>query len=210
MVIVSSGWYIWLLAAVVDGKLHSDKSVCFALRHVSKYVFLSFRREFQPLCSVNSKKLPTPQPAYNAPSTLAAMLLHISDRHYLNKNTRGVCSYSLCASVVVEVKNTRFSSCIHTTFRTAAGLDAMMTRVKSLPLMGTKPRSSSPVFHNFFVLWAPFSWMCLSAPPPNSYTLLLTPLSRILPKKRKGPQLVKKFTACFGTQRFITAFTRAR
>lgn len=129
----------------------------------SKYVFLSFRTEFQPLCSVNSKKLPTPQPAYNAPSTLAAMLL--------NTNTRGVCSYSPCASVVVEVKDTRFSSCIHRTFRTAAGLDAMMTRVKSLPLMGTKPRSSSPVlFHNFLSCGS-LSAGCVSFPPtPTIHT----------------------------------------
>jgi hypothetical protein len=37
----------------------------------------------------------------------------------------------------------------------------------------------------------------------------LTPWSRVLPEKPTGPQLLKKFTACYGTPRFITAFTRA-
>ena len=34
--------------------------------------------------------------------------------------------------------------------------------------------------------------------------------SRVLPEKPKGPQLLKKFPAFYGTRRFITAFTRAR
>jgi hypothetical protein len=40
-------------------------------------------------------------------------------------------------------------------------------------------------------------------------TYLLTPWSRVLPEKLTGPQLVKKFSALFGTRRFITAFTTA-
>ena len=36
---------------------------------------------------------------------------------------------------------------------------------------------------------------------------LLTPWSRVLPGKLTGPQLLKKFPACYGNQRFITAFT---
>ena len=37
----------------------------------------------------------------------------------------------------------------------------------------------------------------------------LTPQSRVLPEKRTGPQVVKKFPAFYGTRRFITAFTTA-
>jgi hypothetical protein len=39
---------------------------------------------------------------------------------------------------------------------------------------------------------------------------LLTPWSRVLPEKLKRPELLKKFSAFYGTRRFITAFTRAR
>jgi hypothetical protein len=39
---------------------------------------------------------------------------------------------------------------------------------------------------------------------------LLTPWSRVLLEKLTGSQLVKKFTAFYGTRRFITAFTSAR
>ena len=39
---------------------------------------------------------------------------------------------------------------------------------------------------------------------------LHTPGSRALLEKLTGFQLVKKFTAFYGTRRFITAFTRAR
>jgi N-acetyl-gamma-glutamylphosphate reductase len=39
---------------------------------------------------------------------------------------------------------------------------------------------------------------------------LLTPWSRGLLEELTGSQLVKKFPAFYGTQRFITAFTRAR
>jgi hypothetical protein len=35
---------------------------------------------------------------------------------------------------------------------------------------------------------------------------ILTPWSRILPEKLAGPLLVKKFSAFYGTRRFITAF----
>ena len=41
-------------------------------------------------------------------------------------------------------------------------------------------------------------------------TYLLTPWSRVLLEKLTGLQLVKKFPAFYGTQRFITAFTSAR
>jgi hypothetical protein len=41
-------------------------------------------------------------------------------------------------------------------------------------------------------------------------TYLLTPWNRVLLEKLTGLQLVKKFTAFYGTRRFITAFTRAR
>ena len=43
---------------------------------------------------------------------------------------------------------------------------------------------------------------------PNTH--LLTPCSRVLLEKLTGFQLVKKFTAFYGTQRFITSFTSAR
>ena len=39
---------------------------------------------------------------------------------------------------------------------------------------------------------------------------ILTPCSRVLLEKLTGFQLVKKFPAFYGTQRFITAFTSAR
>jgi hypothetical protein len=42
------------------------------------------------------------------------------------------------------------------------------------------------------------------------HTYLLTPWSKVLPEKLKRPELLKKFPAFYGTQRFITAFTRAR
>jgi hypothetical protein len=38
----------------------------------------------------------------------------------------------------------------------------------------------------------------------------LTPWSRVLPEKLKCPELLKKFTAFYGTRRFITVYTRAR
>jgi len=41
-------------------------------------------------------------------------------------------------------------------------------------------------------------------------TYLLIPCSRVLLEKLTGSQLVKKFPAFYGTQMFITAFTRAR
>jgi len=40
---------------------------------------------------------------------------------------------------------------------------------------------------------------------PKNY--LLTPLSKVLLEKLAGSQLVKKFPAFYGIQRFITAFT---
>ena len=35
-------------------------------------------------------------------------------------------------------------------------------------------------------------------------------MSRIVPEKLTGVMLVRKFSAFYGTRRFITAFTRAR
>jgi len=37
---------------------------------------------------------------------------------------------------------------------------------------------------------------------------MLTPYSRVLPKKLTGTQLVKKLLASYGTLRIITMFTR--
>jgi hypothetical protein len=42
------------------------------------------------------------------------------------------------------------------------------------------------------------------------HTYLITPWSRVLLEKLIGSQQVKKFSAFYGTRRFITAFTRAR
>ena len=39
---------------------------------------------------------------------------------------------------------------------------------------------------------------------------LLTPCSKVLPEKLTGFQLIKKFSAFYGTRRFITTFTSAR
>ena len=44
----------------------------------------------------------------------------------------------------------------------------------------------------------------------TTFTISLTPWSRVLPEKLKRPQLLRKFPACYGTPRFITAFTRSR
>jgi hypothetical protein len=41
-------------------------------------------------------------------------------------------------------------------------------------------------------------------------TYSLTPWSRVLIKKLPGSQLVKKYPAFYGTQRYITALTSAR
>jgi hypothetical protein len=38
----------------------------------------------------------------------------------------------------------------------------------------------------------------------------LTPRIKVLPEKLTDPQLLKKFSAFYGTRRFITAFTGAR
>jgi len=48
---------------------------------------------------------------------------------------------------------------------------------------------------------------CLKLPCWCTY--LLIPRSRVLLEKPTGSQLVKKFPAFYGTQRFISAFTRA-
>ena len=45
---------------------------------------------------------------------------------------------------------------------------------------------------------------------PYLLTYLLTPWSRVLLEKLTDLQPVKKFPACYGTRRFITAFTNAR
>jgi hypothetical protein len=45
---------------------------------------------------------------------------------------------------------------------------------------------------------------------PVNYLNQATPWSRGLPEKLTGPQLLKKFPKFNVTQRFITAFTRAR
>ena len=42
------------------------------------------------------------------------------------------------------------------------------------------------------------------------YTYLLTPWSRVLLEKLGSLQLVKKFPAFYGNQRFLTALTSAR
>ena len=56
--------------------------------------------------------------------------------------------------------------------------------------------------------------MVLNPLRPSSHTYLLTysltPQRRVLLKKLTGSQLVKKFPSFYGTQRFITAFTRDR
>jgi hypothetical protein len=61
--------------------------------------------------------------------------------------------------------------------------------------------------------------LCINNPIPNyAYiylltfllTYLLTPWSRVLLEKLTGLHLAKKFSAFYGTQRFITALTSAR
>jgi hypothetical protein len=41
------------------------------------------------------------------------------------------------------------------------------------------------------------------------YKKYTNPWRRVLPEKIKGPQLVKKFPAFYGTRRFIRAFANA-
>ena len=55
-----------------------------------------------------------------------------------------------------------------------------------------------------------FSTLGYTARAADLLTYLLTPWSRVLLEKLTGLQLVKKFPAFYGTQRFITAFTSAR
>ena len=65
-------------------------------------------------------------------------------------------------------------------------------------------------YHNFF-FDAPLLRMeefLTSVPHPPAY--LLTPWCRVLLEKLTGLQLVKKFPAFHGTQRFITALTSVR
>ena len=56
-------------------------------------------------------------------------------------------------------------------------------------------------------MWIKISELC---PNINTAYSLLTLWNRVLPQKPTGSQLVKKFPAVQGTQRFITAFTRTR
>jgi len=48
------------------------------------------------------------------------------------------------------------------------------------------------------------------SPPPSLPLPILTPWCGVLPEKLTGLQLVKKFPAFHGTQRFITALTSVR
>ena len=59
--------------------------------------------------------------------------------------------------------------------------------------------------------FAAFLWLSIQYMYPLTYllTYLLTPCRRVLLVKLNGFQLVKKFPAFYGTQRFITAFTSA-
>jgi hypothetical protein len=71
----------------------------------------------------------------------------------------------------------------------------------------TCARQSSPLFE--FALSRGSSVLVQS----TEFTIrfyLLTPWSRVLPEKLKRPKLLKKFPACYGTRKFITAFTRSR
>jgi hypothetical protein len=56
--------------------------------------------------------------------------------------------------------------------------------------------------------------LCMHLPYPQLLcyllTYVLTPWSIVFPEKLTGFYLVKKFSAFYGTQRFITAFTNAR
>ena len=49
-----------------------------------------------------------------------------------------------------------------------------------------------------------------SSTAPKIFAFILTPCSRAILENLTGSQLVKKFPAFYRTQRFITAFTRAR
>jgi hypothetical protein len=58
-----------------------------------------------------------------------------------------------------------------------------------------------------------FAWLLGSQRPQlsyNSWYVIPTPWSRVLPEKLTNPQMLKKFPAFYGTRMFITAFTRAR
>jgi hypothetical protein len=51
---------------------------------------------------------------------------------------------------------------------------------------------------------------CLTISPPHLLTYFVTQRSRVLHEKLTESQLVKKFSAFYGTRWFITAFTNAR
>jgi hypothetical protein len=60
---------------------------------------------------------------------------------------------------------------------------------------------------------APYRHLPAMVPPVYygfNMVYLLTPWSRVLLEKLTGLPLVKKFSAFYGTRRFITAFTSAR
>ena len=52
-------------------------------------------------------------------------------------------------------------------------------------------------------------WCCLSF-VQTVLLVKLAPWSSALAEKLTDPQLLKRFLACYGTRRFVTAFTRAR
>ena len=56
--------------------------------------------------------------------------------------------------------------------------------------------------------WRRPSWFAAEKRSDSPY--LLTPWSRVFPQKLTGPQLVRKFSAFYGTRRSISAVTRAR
>jgi hypothetical protein len=61
-----------------------------------------------------------------------------------------------------------------------------------------------------WLLPAEFTRPAVQASHLHLLTNLLSPLSRILLEKLTGLPLVKKFSAFYGTRRFITVFTSAR
>ena len=71
-------------------------------------------------------------------------------------------------------------------------------------------QSASYAYFRFFIM---YTWLSFRF-PNQTYLLhgaeLLTPCSKVVLEELTASQLLKKFPAFYGTQRFITAFTSAR
>jgi len=89
-------------------------------------------------------------------------------------------------------------------------VSAFLWKKTGLPVRGKSARNEwvNHLYNVWFICTVPV----LFALRVNTYLIacLLTPCSRVLPEKLTGFQLVKKFSAFYGSRRFITAVKSAR